>query len=136
MSTVERDDEREHRIEMEVVVDAYSSEEQAMGWYYYLEDTLGFPFEAKWLTQGHQLPHKSEKVSVVGLAPEEDCSTEMYVEVLYSDGDREDTFTARLYDIEPLEVDEQTQEAIADWHYWVNRGYSFDDLYSDEDEAY
>jgi hypothetical protein len=23
--------------------------------------------------------------------------------------------------------------AIADWHYWVNRGYSFDDFYSDEE---
>ncbi|MBD2072170.1 calcium-binding protein [Leptolyngbya sp. FACHB-671] len=133
MSTVERDNEREHRIEMEIVVDAYSSEEQAMGWYCYLEDALGFPFEAKWLTGGHQSPSQSEKVSVVGMASEEECSTEMYVEVLYQDGESEDTFTARLYDIEPLAANEQTQEAIADWHYWVNRGYSFDDLYSDEE---
>lgn len=133
MSTLERDNEREHRIEMEIVVDAYSSQEQAMGWYYYLEDSLSFPFEAKWLTQGHQSPSQSEKVSVVSMASEEECSTEMYVEVLYQDGESEDTFTARLYDIEPLAVNEQTQEAIADWHYWVNRGYSFDDFYSNEE---
>jgi hypothetical protein len=132
MSTVERDNEREHRIEMEIVVDAYSSEEQAMGWYCYLEDMLDFPFGAKWLTQGHQSPSQSETVSVVGMAPEEECSTEMYVEVLYQDGDAKDIFTARLYDIEPLKANEQTQEAIADWHYWVNRGYGFDDLYGDK----
>jgi hypothetical protein len=37
----------ERRIEMEIIVDAYESEEQAMGWYYYLEDRLIFPFKAR-----------------------------------------------------------------------------------------
>jgi hypothetical protein len=37
---------REDRILMEIIVDAYGPEEQAMGWYYYLEDTLSFPFRA------------------------------------------------------------------------------------------
>ena len=39
-----RDEEREQRIAMEIVVDAYTPEEQAMGWYYSLEDRLHFPF--------------------------------------------------------------------------------------------
>ena len=25
----------------------------------------------------------------------------------------------------PLDADEDTKEAIADWHYWKNRGYEF-----------
>jgi hypothetical protein len=33
MSKVERDGAREERIRMEAVVDAYGTEEQAMGWY-------------------------------------------------------------------------------------------------------
>ena len=28
-------------------MDAYGPEEQAMGWYYYLEDKIRFPFKAK-----------------------------------------------------------------------------------------
>lgn len=36
MAKVEQDAEREERIMMEIVVDAYGPEEQAMGWYYYL----------------------------------------------------------------------------------------------------
>jgi Calcium binding len=32
-----RDEEREQRITMEIVVDAYTPEEQAIGWYYSLE---------------------------------------------------------------------------------------------------
>lgn len=31
-----RDSKCEERIEMEIIVDAYGPEEQAMGWYYYL----------------------------------------------------------------------------------------------------
>ncbi len=34
MTRIERDEERENRIEDEVIVDAYDAEEQAMGWYY------------------------------------------------------------------------------------------------------
>lgn len=47
MLRIKEDKVREDRIIMEIVVDAYSEEERAMGWYYYLEDKLGFPFEAK-----------------------------------------------------------------------------------------
>ena len=41
-----KDPVREDRIENEAIVDA-SPEEQAMGWYYYLENTICFPFPAK-----------------------------------------------------------------------------------------
>ena len=40
MARVEKDDAREERIDMEVVVDAYGEEERAMGWYTYLGDKL------------------------------------------------------------------------------------------------
>jgi Calcium binding len=40
-----RDEEREDRI-IEIIVDANGPEEQAMGWYYYLQDQLQFPFKA------------------------------------------------------------------------------------------
>ena len=47
MPKAKRDKIREERISMEIIVDAYDSEEQAMGWYYYLEEKLHFPFLAK-----------------------------------------------------------------------------------------
>ena len=34
------DNAREERIAMEIIVDANGPEEQAMGWYYYLEEKL------------------------------------------------------------------------------------------------
>ena len=47
MARQAKDDEREERIQMEIIVDAYGPEEQALGWYYYLEGTLQFPFTAR-----------------------------------------------------------------------------------------
>ena len=41
-----RNEQIENRITMEIVVDAYGSEERAMSWYYYLESQLKFPFKA------------------------------------------------------------------------------------------
>lgn len=40
------DSEREERIAMEIIVDTYDEIEQFTAWYYYLENTLIFPFTA------------------------------------------------------------------------------------------
>jgi hypothetical protein len=126
MSKVEKDDSREHRIEMEIVVDAYNEEEQAMGWYYYLDDKLNFPFKAKWMNRRRtSSPSEGEEVEVVGMSSEDECLQEMFVEVLYREGTVEDTFSVPLSEIEAVEVDRKTQQAIADWHYWVGRGYQW-----------
>ncbi len=47
MKKPKKDPVREERIENQIIVDAYGPEEQALGWYYYLEDQLPFPFQAR-----------------------------------------------------------------------------------------
>ena len=42
-----KDEAREQRIVMEAVVDAYDSGERAMGWYYYLDDKMKVPLQAR-----------------------------------------------------------------------------------------
>jgi hypothetical protein len=39
--------DREERILNEIIVDAYERFEQALAWYYYLQDNLQFPFMAQ-----------------------------------------------------------------------------------------
>lgn len=51
MAKAKPNKQREQRIQQEVVVDAYGAEEKAMGWYYYLENHLRFPFRAKCVAQ-------------------------------------------------------------------------------------
>ena len=58
----------EQRIDYEIVVDCYDSEEVAMGWYYYLEDHLAFPFVATCKKALKASPlKKAEEVTVTGM---------------------------------------------------------------------
>ncbi|MBW4612546.1 MAG: calcium-binding protein [Desmonostoc vinosum HA7617-LM4] len=127
MPSVERDESREHRIETEIIVDTDDDkEERAMGWYYYLDDTLNVPFMAKWKKKSRKSSTVEEKqVEVLGMAPEDECLKDMYVEVVYPQGKDEDVFSAKLSDIEAIDADAETQEALADWQYWLARGYKF-----------
>ena len=122
MANLEQEAEREERITMEIVVDAYGPEEQAMGWYYYLQDTMQFSFSAVCTAKRRISPLKEgATVEVVGMAPEEECEQEMFVEIEWEG----DTLAVPLIQLEAPEADAATQQVIADWHYWVNRGYGF-----------
>ena len=122
MSKIKKDEVREKRIAMEAVVDAYGAEEQAMGWYYYLADNISFPFKAQCIAERHTSPLQvGEKVEVMKMAPEDDCLHEMFVKIHGSGR----TLAVPLSQIKPTETDDQTREAVEDWHYWVARGYEF-----------
>ena len=70
MSKPKRSHIREERIRNEAVVDAYGPEEQTMGWYYYLENKLRFPFQAKCIASKMVSPlRKGETVEVRRMAP-------------------------------------------------------------------
>ncbi len=126
MPNVERDENREHRIKTEIIVDAEDKEDRAMGWYYYLDDTLNVPFMATLKKKSRKTSLVEEKtVEVLGMAPDDECLKDMYVEVVYPNGQDEDVFTAKLSDLVAIDTDNDTKEAIADWHYWLARGYKF-----------
>ena len=120
MTQLPEDEEREERISMEIVVDANGPEEQAMGWYYYLADTMNFPFAARCVARRTISPLElGDKVGVVGMAPEEECEHEMFVLIQR----KSHPLAVPLIQLEGVDVDEETQQAIEDWHYWVDRGY-------------
>jgi hypothetical protein len=123
MPEVPEDSEREPRITMEIIVDAFGPEEQAMGWYYYLENTITFPFKGICIAErAISSLQVGDRVEILGMAPEEECRHEMFVEIRR--GKRE--LAVPLAQVEPTEAaDEETQEAVADWQYWVARRYEF-----------
>jgi hypothetical protein len=113
---------REERIHEEIIVDAYGPEEQAMGWYYYLEDKIHFPFQAKCIASRATSPlRKGESVEVRALAPEDICSGDMLVQIQWQGH----TMAISLSQLSAIDPDEVTREAIKDWHYWVAQGYCF-----------
>ncbi len=112
----------EQRISMEIVVDAYDAWEQAMGWYYYLEDKLKFPFPAACVKKRGISPLKlKENVHVVGMPPIDDCEHEMFVLILW-EGRR---FAVPLDQLQCEGRDKEARQAAEDWHYWKAQGYQF-----------
>lgn len=107
---------------MEIVVDAYDAEERAMGWYYYLEDVLKFPFLAKCIAKRVISPLRvGDEIEVIDLAPLEECYHEMFVMI-----PRErDGLAVPLSQLGVIQADEGTKQAVEDWYYWVVRGYEF-----------
>ena len=122
MKLVLEDKARERRIDMEVVVDAYDEAERAMGWYYYLQDQLSFPFKARCVGKRSISPlSKGEIVEVVRMAPESECEREMFIIVRW----QKRLLAVPLAQLIEVNVDAKTKQAIGDWHYWVERGYEF-----------
>lgn len=55
------------------------------------------------------------------MAPESECEHEMFVEIAWEG----DTLAVPLIQLEAPGADPETQQAIADWHYWIAQGYIF-----------
>lgn len=119
---MEENEEIEERIEMEIVVDAYGSEERAMGWYYYVADNCEFPFKAKCIAERRTSPLSvGEEVEVLGVPPTDDCDHEIHVDIPWKGRE----LAVPLSQLEGIDVDEETQQVIDDWHYWCEQGYEF-----------
>jgi len=108
---------------MEIIVDAYGEEERAMGWYYYLQDTLRFPFKATCIVKRSISPLKvKDRVKVIGMPGEDECDREVFVTIERGDGD----LAVPLSQLHPVAAtDDETTQAVEDWHYWVNMGYVY-----------
>lgn len=117
-----KDEEREERITNEIVVDCYDEHERAMGWYCYLEDRLYFSFTARCIAKRAVSPlHIKDEVQVIGMAPDEECRAEMFVLIRWE----KDGLAVPLAQLAPVQANDQTVQAIEDWHYWVKKGHSF-----------
>ena len=124
MARPKSDPIREDRIHYEAIVDAYGPEEQALGWYYYLEGRVRFPFQAKCIAAKVVSPTQQasgESVEVRRMASEDACAGDMLVLVRWQGRD----MAVPLSQLAGVDVDESTAEAIGDWHYWVAQGYCF-----------
>ncbi len=118
-----RDEAREDRITIEIVVDAYNDQERALGWYCYLENTLQFPFQATCIVKHAVSPLKvKDKVEVIGMSDDAECQSEIFVTISWSN----DILAVPLAQLKPVRgTHPATKQAVDDWHYWVNMGYRY-----------
>jgi hypothetical protein len=122
MARTRQNHDRESRIHEEIIVDAYGPEEQAMSWYYYLEDKLQFPFQAQCVASVPTSPlRKGDTVEIRKMAPEGSCASDMLVMTRWKNRN----IAVPLSQLKALDVDKSTNQAIEDWNYWVAHGYCF-----------
>ncbi len=118
-----RDENREDRISIDIVIDAHDKERRVMGWYYYLDDKLNFPFLTRCINERAVSPLRiGDEVQVVGMAPEDECEREMFVVTLWN---HKRTLAVPLSQVNVVHGDKGTQQAVEDWRYWVEMGYEF-----------
>ena len=61
-----------------------------------------------------------DKVKILEMAPEDECGHEIFVESTW----RGQKLVVPLAQVQPLEsTNGKTKKAVADWHYWIGRGY-------------
>lgn len=66
------DEEMQYKIDYEIIVDAYDEYEQSMGWYYFFEETIDFPFTAMAQLKKRDGTIESKRVKIVGLSSKEE----------------------------------------------------------------
>jgi hypothetical protein len=121
-SKPKKDEAREQRIHMEIVVDAYDENERVMGWSGYLEEKLNGPFRAKCIEEREISPLEvGQEVEVLGVSSESDHIREMFVTISWN----ERRLAVPLSQLKVVKADAGTREAVEDWHYWVEMGYNF-----------
>ena len=113
------DDDFDRRLEMEIITDA-KPDELSIAWYCYLDDRLRFPFNARCVAQRLTSPLRvGELVKVRGMSPQEECEHEMFVNIGWHDR----VLAVPLSQLVGVDVEAGTEEAIGDWHTWLERGY-------------
>jgi len=53
----------------------------------------------------------------------EATGSQVHLQVLYREGEIEDIFPVLVADLQPIAADAETQTAIADLHYWIQKGH-------------
>ncbi|MBU0704177.1 MAG: calcium-binding protein [Chloroflexi bacterium] len=114
---------------MEIIADAHDAEEIGMGWYCYLSDGIDHASDtilARCIAERAISPLMiGDEIQVLGMAPAEECEHEMFVMIHWGTPGGKQGLGVPLSQLKVVHASEQTQEAVEDWHYWVNRGYEF-----------
>jgi hypothetical protein len=83
---------------------------------------MSFPFTAECVaTDKRNHLELEERVRVIQMAGEDYCEHDMYVNISWQDK----ILAIPLAQIKPINADEDSVEAISDWHYWIKQGYTF-----------
>jgi hypothetical protein len=62
-----------------------------------------------------------DEVEVTDMAPEAECEHEMFIVIRW----QRRGLAVPLAQLIGIGTDQETQQAIEDWHYWINQGHQW-----------
>ena len=105
----------------EITVDANDDDEVYMGWYYFMSESLEFPFKAVATIKKRNGTTEERTVEIVEDATDGDrfkCQA-YYVNVDYEGV----LMKLEIADLKPINASEETLKAMTVWKYWKDKGY-------------
>ncbi len=112
----EKDEEREDRIYSDIVVDAYDDEEVGMSWFYYLDETMTFPFKATMEQKKRDGSKTNVTIEILSVQVKNSNSWDLRLEVVEQGESKIQRI--EMSDLQNVEADEKTLECIEDWRYY------------------
>lgn len=115
------EEEIQEIIGSEIVVDANDDDEVFMGWYYFMAESLEFPFQAIATIKKRNGTIEERTVEVVEDATNGDrfkCQA-YYVNVDYEGV----LMKVEIADLKPIKASAETLKAITVWKYWKEKDY-------------
>ena len=107
--------EMQNLIDNEITVDCYDDDEANMGWYYFMSESLEFPFMAKVIIKKTDGKKEESTVEVVSNATNSDRFNGggFYVNVAYQGI----LMKIEVRDLKPINASENTLKALTVWQY-------------------
>lgn len=112
-------EEMQNKIDYEIIVDCYDEYEISMGWYYYMEESLKFPFKAMVKLKMAHGKMKLTEIIVTGLASDEEgfMGNDFDLEMLAA----EHLSNVSYSQLSKIKETDETLEALAVWDYWKRK---------------
>ena len=113
------DEEMQYKIDYEIIVDAYDDYEQSMGWFYFFEEALEFPFKATAQLKKRDGTTESKLVKIVGLSSKEEdfMSSDFSMEMEQGQYVRPVAYSA----LSNIRASDETLEAFQVWDFHWRR---------------
>ena len=113
------DEEIERKIYDEIIVDCYDEIEASMGWYYYFEENLYFPFKATAQLKKRDGSVELQEVKITGIASKEEDFMGKDFNLQMQSGDY--ILPIAYSKLSNIKCTPETLDAFEVWNYWVSK---------------
>ena len=112
-------EEIQYKIDYEIIVDCYDEYEMSMGWYYYFEESLEFPFKATAELKKRDGSIEPKEVKIMGMASDEEGFKDHDFLLEMENGQYVNKIAYSK--LSNFKASDETLEAFEVWGFWIKK---------------